>query len=284
MSLFTQRRMNLPVLVALGIGLGLAALCAFALWHLCLGAIDSQARELSVLSLAVADEINRGLQGAEAGMGAMRLELSEGRLPTTGAEAERALHIRAALMPLVQTLWLVNDEGGVLSASDKLPAPALHTFSPAPVKLDDNAVSVSCPFIDQNTQEALVALCVRYSGAPGNAGSWILAAIPADAPRGAFSVASQAPDARMAVFRSDGVRLSGSIVATPTLDEAVRAQRLATAQAMELRRFSDGSERLVGLHTLPRYGLKLILTRDLDAVLASWREFARVAGLAACRS
>ena len=277
MYLFSQR--HALSMAALGLGVALAALATFVLLHLRSAAIDSQARELSVLSLALSDEINRGLQGAEVGMHAVRLELGEGRLPMTGAEATRALRIRAELMPLVQTLWLINAEGSLLAASDNTPAPQLPAFSPAPERLAEDAVAMSRPFDGKTTHEPLVALCVRFSGKAGASGGWILAAIPADALRGAFAVAAQAPDARMAVFRSDGVRLSGSIVTTPTLDEAGRAQRLASAQAMELRRFSDGSERLVGLHTLPRYGLKLMLTRDVDAVLASWREFARLAAM-----
>ena len=46
--------------------------------------------------------------------------------------------------------------------------------------------------------------------------------------------------------------------------------------ALELRRFRDGSEHLVALHTLSRYGLKVMLTRDLDAMLATWREAVRL--------
>lgn len=279
MPLFSQRPVNVPALVALALGLGLAALTVFALWQLRADAINGHARELNVLSLALSDEIHRGLQGTEVGMHAMQLELGEGRLPTTGSEAERALRIRAELMPLVQTLWLVNHDGSMLSASDKTRAPALSSFSPDPQRLRDGEVAVSRPFVDAGTQDALVALCVRFAGAPGNAGGWILAAMPANALRGAFAVASQAPDAHMAVFRGDGVRLAGSIVATSMLDEAGRDQRLTTAKIPERRRFSDGIERLVGLHSLPRYGLTLMLTRDLDAVLASWREFARLAAI-----
>lgn len=126
------------------------------MWHLRVNAIDSQARELNVLSLALSDEINRGLQGAEVGMHVMQLELAEGRLPTTGAEAEQALRIPAELMPLVRTLWLVNRDGRTLSASDKTPAPDLRSFSPALERLDD-AIAVSRPFVDMSAQESLVA-------------------------------------------------------------------------------------------------------------------------------
>jgi signal transduction histidine kinase len=264
-------------LAALALGLVLAALVALALLHQRSAAINSQARELNVLLLALADEIHRGLQGAEVGLHAMRLELSDGRRATTGAEAQRALRIRAELMPLVKMLWLVDANGHVISASDNTPSPALNAFSPPPEKLGIDAVAISRPFEGKSLQYPLVALCVRFSGTAGGSGGWILAAIPANSLRGAFSVAAQAPDARMAVFRDDGVRLSGSIVAAQPLDENAWPLRLATAQSIELRHFRDGSERLVGLHTLPRYDLQLKLTRDVDAVLGPWRAFAKLA-------
>ena len=279
MLLFSHRQINVPAVVALALGLCLAALTALALWQLRADAISGHARELNVLLLALSDEIDRSLQGAETGMHAMQLELRDGHLPTTGAEAERALRIRAELMPLVQTLWLINQDGRMLSASDKTPAPELATFSRDPQRLTDGEVAVSRPFVDAKTQDTLVALCVRFTRPPGNAGGWIVAAMPANALRGAFSVASQAADARMAVFRGDGVRLAGSILAMPSLDETSLAQRLVAAKAPELRRFSDGIERLVGLHTLPRYDMKLMLTRDLDAALSDWRAFARLAAM-----
>ena len=280
MNPISQRPLvNLPTRGALVLGLVLIALSSISLWHLHKITVDSQARELSVLSLALSDEINRGLQGAEAGMRAMRLELREGHLPATSAEAERALRIRAELMPLVQTLWIINHEEHVLAASDATALPDIRSFSPSLEGLTDDAIAVSRPFMDAKGNESLVALGIRYEGAPNSPGGFILAAMSADALRGAFAVASQAPDARLAVFRNDGVRLSGSISATPALDEAGRAERLANAQIIEVRVFRDGKERLVGLQSLPRYGLKLMLTRDMDALLATWRGIARATAL-----
>ena len=181
-----------------------------------------------LLSLALTDEIDRGVQGAEEGLHAMRVELRDGRLPATGRRGRsRALQTRAGLMPLVRTLWLVDRDGRVLAASDAAPAPELESFLPALDRLGEDATAVSRPFMDAVAHESLVALAVRLPSTTGHAGGWILAAIPAEALLGAFSVASPAADARMAVFRSDGVRLAGAIVATPALDEAGVAQRLA---------------------------------------------------------
>jgi len=277
----TQKPTIFPRLwwIALGLGIALTVATAAALWHLRRVAIDAQARELGLLSLALTDALGRGLRGVEEGLQTMRLELREGRLPVTDAEGARALRTRAGLMPLVRTIWLINREGRLLSASDTTPAPDLPSFLPALDRLTDEATAVSRPFMDVSAQESLVALAVRVADAPGIAGGWILAAMPAEALRGAFSVASPAADARLAVFRSDGVRLAGSIVAIPTGDEASRAERLASMPNMELRRFRDGSERLVGLQSVPDYGLKLMVTRDLEAVLAPWREIARLTAI-----
>ena len=46
------------------------------------------------------------------------------------------------------------------------------------------------------------------------------------------------------------------------------AERLANRPSMEVRRFRDGSENLVGLHGVPRYDLKVVVTRNLEAVLS----------------
>ena len=67
-----------PWLVALSLWLALAAVAALALWHLRHEAVGSQGRELSLLSLASTDAIERGLRGAEEGLHAMRAELEEG--------------------------------------------------------------------------------------------------------------------------------------------------------------------------------------------------------------
>jgi signal transduction histidine kinase len=234
---------------------------------------------MAKLSLALTEALDRGLRGAEEGLLAMRLELSEGRLPVSGAEATRALRTRADLMPLVRTIWLIAADGHMLSASDGTPVPEPASFSPALDRLTDAAIAVSRPFVDVSAHESLVAIAVRMAGVPGVTGGWIAAAIPTEALRGAFTAAAPAADAHLAVFRNDGVRLAGSIVAAATRDEASRAQRLANMPNMELRRFSDGSVRLVGLHRLPRYGLTLMLTRDLESVLAPWYEVARLTAI-----
>ncbi len=281
MDTLLKRRTTAPRLWLIGLALwfAVAAVAGIGLWHLRVDALEGQGREIGLLSLALTDEIDRGLHGAEEGLLALRVELREGRLPLSGAGAAPALATRADLMPLIRTLWLVDREGRLLAASDTTPIPDLQSFSPPLYQLADETTAVSRSFEDTRANESLVALAVRFVAPTGNTG-WILAAMPAKDLLGAFSVASPAADARMAVYRNDGVRLAGEIVATPSFDEATVARRLASQPSMEVRTLRDGSERLISLHDLPRYGLKVILTRDIVAVLAAWRQATQMTAVA----
>ncbi|MBU6260091.1 MAG: response regulator [Burkholderiales bacterium] len=260
-----------PWLVALGLWLALASVAALALWRMHRDAVEGQSREINLLSLALADEIARGLQGAETALRALGNELRDGRVPLRGAPATQALRTQADLMPLVREIWIVDDQGRLLAASDATPAPGLRLFAPAPAALAGDAVALSRPFADPATHRLLVAMALRFAGVHGRDPGWVIGAMPAPTLLGAFTAATPAPDARMAVFRSDGARLAGSIVAVPVLDEATIAARLAVRPSLDLRRFRDGSWHLVGLRSVPRFGVHMMLTRDLDAVLAPWR-------------
>ncbi len=269
-----------PWLLALLLWLVLAAVAAAALWQMRRDALSAQTRELGLLSLSLTDEIDRGLRGAEEGLMAMRRELHDGRLPVRGADTERALNTRADLMQLVTTLWLLDAAGGVISASHATPPPPLASFAPVLTGLADDSVAVSRPFGAGSGPERLVALAMRFRDSPGGVGGWIVAGLPAGTLLGAFSAALPATDARMVVLRSDGVRLVGANVRAPTVDEATVAQRLANRPSLEVRRFSDGSENLVGLHRVPRYGIQVLVSREVGAVLADWRGAALLAALA----
>lgn len=266
-----------PWLLALALWLALAGITAAALWHLRSDTLENQVRELNLLSLALTDEIDRGLRGTEEGLHALRAELHEGRLRVDGTGTAQALHTRAGLMPLVRTLWLVDRHGRTIAASEAAPAPALAGFAPAPGRLGVNDMALSRPF-QAEAGEPLVALAVRRDGAAGAAGGWIVAAVPAGALLGAFNAAGPAADARMTVLRGDGVPLAATRSVMPAPDDPQQARRVAGRPGMEVRTFTDGSEHLVALHTVARYGLRVIVSRDMAALLAGWRAAAEVAG------
>lgn len=266
-------------LMALSLAITLAVAAALAMWHLRRVSFDARAQELGSLSLAVSDDIDRGLQGAQGGLYALRRELAEGLLPLPAANATQVLRTRVELMSVVAQVWVVDDLGHVLGASHDQAIPELASFFPALDSLAADQTAVSRPFEDPHTHATQVALAIRFKSGPGFSGGWLVAGMPAGSLQGAFQVASPAPDVKMAVFRSDGVLLSGSIVKTSTLDEASLARRLAQPRSIDVRHFSDGTERLVSLNTLPQYGLKIVLTRDLQFVLSDWRETAQLTAL-----
>ena len=260
---------GLPWLFALTLWLLLVAVTSLALWQLHRSALESQGREMALLSLALTDELDRGLQGAEEGLQALALELGRRRLPTAHGQTVQALQTRAALMPLVTTLWLLDKDGAPIASSEATAPPDLQTFLPPLNSLAEGVTAMSRPFVPagDSQAQAQVALAFRVGAVHGHPGGWIVAAMPADQLLGAFGVALPAADARMAIFRGDGVLLAGVNVGLLRADEAGLAQRPRLAT----QRFSDGSEHLVGSHRVPRYGLDVVVSRELAAVLQGWR-------------
>lgn len=257
--------------VAIGLWLVLAAVASVALWNLRVNIVAAQMRELNLLSLALTDEIDRSLQGAQEGLRAIRLELREDLLSATGPATARTLRTHADLMPLVNSLWLLGLGGQILSASDANQIPALSTFSPALDQLTEDAVAISQPYPQAGTTEPMIALAARSAASPGVSQGWILAAMPASKLLGAFFIAAPSADARMLVFRADGVRLVGSNTVSSMFDDAALALHLSPQESMVLRQFSDGSEHLLTVHEIPRFGLKVMVSRDLASVLGEFR-------------
>ncbi|MBS1230342.1 MAG: sensor hybrid histidine kinase [Proteobacteria bacterium] len=272
-------RLSVPRLwlVTFALWLAIAALTVGALWHQRREALDGQTREIGLLSLALSDEIDRSLHGVEEGLSALRLELRGEHLPLTGTEAENALYRRVRLMPTVRILWLIDRGGHLLSASAPLRPPDLSSFLPPLDQLADDGTALSQHLGMGDTRSALVVLAAHFSTTPGQGDGWVLAGIPDTTLLGAFTAASPGADARMAVFRNDGERLAGSLVDAPAVGETKFGEHQGSLTNIAFRRFSDGGERLVSQQSLPRYGLKIVLTRDMGAVLKVWRETAELA-------
>lgn len=256
-----------PWLFALALWLLLVVITSLALWQLHRTALESQGREMKLLSLALTDELDRGLRGAEEGLQALGLELGQRRLTASDSDTVQALQTRVALMPLVTSLWLLGEDRGPIAASDTLPPPDLQTFLPRLESLAVGAIALSKPFAQNGDAQPHVALAYRVGAVRGHPGGWIIAAMPANHLLGAFGVALPAADARMAIFRRDGVRLAAVNVGLLGADEAA----LAAKPRLGMRRFSDGSDNLVASHRVARYGLEVVLSRELGAVLEGWR-------------
>jgi signal transduction histidine kinase len=281
-----------PWLWAGGLWLALATVTVTALWHLKREAVDGQGRELHLLSLALTDGISRGLRGADAGLRAMRAELGAGRLPDSEGPSTASLHTRAGLMPLVETLWLLDSQGRTVAASDSTPAPDPSTFWPPLDQLDREGSALSRAFKGSRGDGPWVAMAVRQADPGKVSGGWIVAALSARELMGGFGAAVPSAGARIWVLRGDGVRLASVNagantpsdndldVATAKPADAAFSRHLDSRPGVALRRFPDGSDNLVEVHRVPQHDVELVVSRDMASGLKSWREAAELAGTA----
>ena len=249
----------------------LAAAAAAVLWHLRNQALGAERRELTLLSQALTDELDRGMRGAEEGLLALQNELREGRLERAGDRAARELRTRADLMPMVKDLWLLDGQGRATVQSSETPPPGLAGFLPRLDALGPRAVAVSRPFVEAGDGPPVVAVALRGVDEQGRLSGWVVGTVPARSLLGAFPAALPAPDARMYVFRRDGALLASANAPPPRGDEARIAERLARDPDLAQQHFTDGSDNLVAKHGAGPYGLELVVSRDLRQVLSGWR-------------
>jgi signal transduction histidine kinase/ActR/RegA family two-component response regulator len=270
-----RRRVHPAVTVAVTLALMLAATVALSLWHMRRDSLESQHQAMASLASASADELERSVQGVVLALQSTRLDVEAGH-PDTAEQLER----HAALLPLVQQIWIVDARGVVLAASGQEMPPPMAGYLPAPLGLDSDGVSFSLPFVAPGAGGPSIALAMRWQRADGFSG-WVLATMPAVSLLGAFPRAALSPDTRLVVLRSDGAVLAGTLRLRPQPREP-----RATGQAAPddpLQPFDDGSRRLLQQRRIEPLGLSLWMTRDLDVALARWREVRQmaVAGLAA---
>jgi len=103
-----------------------------------------------------------------------------------GDETPRALQTRARLMPLVQTLRVLDADGRVMAGSDTGRPSDSPGFFPGLDTLETDGLSLSRPFADPNGKGELITLAIRFAGPRTAKGGWILAAMPAGALLGAL--------------------------------------------------------------------------------------------------
>jgi signal transduction histidine kinase/CheY-like chemotaxis protein len=253
-----------------------------SLWRLRSDTLDSESRTLSTLTTALADQLERGLQGVQVALQATRDDVREGRLVPGTPEASMVLHSRVATLPLARRLWVLNHEGRAVAASGFALPPALRSFLPGLGQLPEDGVALSAPYVDPGSRRVALAMAMPVLDREGTAAGWVVAEVPADALRGAFTKASPAPDARMLIVRADNVRITGFLGDSRELPDPALLIG-SDAELGEGRfRFDDGSERLVQLRSLERYPVAVLITRDARIVLQRWGVLARgsIAGTA----
>ncbi len=258
-----------PWLGVLAVWLAVGAIAGFALFKARQDAVRSEKRELGLLSLALADEIDRGLAATEEGFAVIRGELHDGRLALSGKDASLQLRTRADLMPLIASLWVFDRQGRLLMGSDASQPPELTGFAPTLDRLQEGSLSIGRPYPDGPGHQTQVAFAVRFADAPEAAdGGWVVGAAPSSALLGAFSSTSLAPDVRVAVFRDDGTLLAAANA--PSDDESRNAPWRDTARAVATPSMQGDEDNLVWVRSVPRHPIRVVVERSLGSVLAEW--------------
>lgn len=272
-----------PWLMAASLWLAMAAAVALALWHLRHETVNGQGRELRLLSLAAGDAVARGLRGAEEGLHALRAELEEAHFSLDDSDTARTLQTRAALMPLVQTVWVLDAQGHVLAASSDAPLPPVAGFDPPLASLPHDQLALSPGFKDPAAGREgdgwRIALAVPFS-APGGRHGWVVSALPSAELLGSLAETLPPDATRILVVRRDGARLAAVNAAEIASDDVDAATRRSAGADLARQTFADGSDNLVSAPTVPRYGLRVLVSREMPAVLQPWRRVADLAALA----
>lgn len=269
-----------PWLTVASLWLALAAVVALALWQMRHETVSIQGRELRLLSLAAADAVERGLRGAEEGLHALRAELQEARLSLDDPGVARSLTTRVNLMPLVQSLWVLDAEGRVLAASGDGPPPATAAFDPPLASLPHERLALGrsdeTTRLGRDGSGADVALAVSFPAPGGRQGS-IVSSMPSATLLGSLGEARPADDTRILVLRRDGALLAAVNAAdlSGADIDAILGNDPSGGVARQI--FSHGADTLVSTPAVQRYGVRVLVTRDMSAVLGAWRKTAELA-------
>lgn len=245
---------RMPWMALLLAWLLLVLLTAAALWVMRSSTLSEQQRALHTLAVVASDELERGLDGVDEGLTAIGNAIEEDGMPGSEEEVSARLRRRVELMPMAQTLWLLDRHGAGVAGSDSIGFPEAESFRPALKPAGIDGLAFSPPFQDSHAAHPLVAIASSVDTARFG---WVVAGVPADALLGAFQAALPEDEAQMLVYRRDGTLLAS----TPGASHPVSRQ-----------------SRLVEQIPIEPYGLKVELLRSRDVVLHDWTNSAQIAG------
>ncbi|MBP0464887.1 EAL domain-containing protein [Roseomonas sp. PWR1] len=255
-------------------------------------ALHDAQRELGNIALTLGDHTERALEAIEVAINgvleraAMEQALTGPQTFTGWAQAYAthvALGSRVALLPQVDALVLLNADGVVVGSS--------RFFPPPPNNLADRAyfqalraggppVVIGPPVLNRGTNTWAFHIARRVEGVDGAFLGVALGVIELAYFERIYGALGLERGERVSLYRSDGVMLARH----PRLEEEFgrnfagtpRFPPLTDGAHLIVRRgaFENSEERLVGIHALGRYPLRMQISTPVSAVLESWRSLA----------
>ncbi|MGD0723074.1 MAG: EAL domain-containing protein [Roseiarcus sp.] len=263
-------------------------------------ALNDARRELMSLSLALSEETDRTLQGAEIlqtdvidRIEAMGVASAADLAPATGTlEVHQLLRQKIAGLLCLDAVTIVDAHGNLVNFSRSWPIPAVNVADRDYFKALESDPGRR-EFIGDPIQNGVngawtILLANRISGPKGEFVGLVVAEI-----RVAYFEAAYAsfvmPGGRVSLFRNNGVLLARA----PHVDSEYRKDygvlaifndRLPESEgAITLRSIGDGkgTERVLAFAKLPRYGLVMTVSKSVAEILADWTRLAHIFDLVA---
>ncbi len=243
------------------------------------------------LALVLANQTERAFDAVEALQSGLIEEIRQADIRTpeafrahmTGLAIHNDLRLRASLLPQLDAITAIADDGTLINFSRYWPIPAVNVADRDYFKaLASNprlASYLSTPVPNRGTGTWTMYLARKVTAPDGRFLGLLLGAVELAYIERIYQAVAPAADAAIALFRDDAVQLArfphqertiGRSFAGP---ELFRAVGLGADTATLQRRTSstDGRDRLYAAHHMARHGMTVVVTRTVDSVLAQWR-------------
>jgi diguanylate cyclase (GGDEF)-like protein len=297
------RAAHLLVVCGLVIGLGMAAAVTWIVVDLRSTHIDHAKQNLNNLAFLLSEELDRGLQGVDLlqlglidhlrGLSVSSPELFAQQMQSLVVHQDLAHRIEG--LPHVAALSLHDTNGRLVNFSRSWPAPDIDVrerdFIAALLAPNAPKTFISAPTQSLTTGKWTIYFSRRFEAPDGQLIGIVLSTIFADYFEEFFAGIvvdggrDSTGDGAFSIYRNDGMLL----VRYPHADAKIGMRFDGTANYARMLDSLDGGiawftsvfdqrVRLVAGRGAPHYPLTITVSDTIDAVLASWRQEARVFG------
>jgi signal transduction histidine kinase len=272
------------MLLALAVSLLIAAWVAFSLLTLRQQSLESELRMLDALSSALAAQADGTLAVADTALHATVDELASGAIVPGSPHAQETLRTRASALPMFLKLLVLDADGHEVAASNRpnavMASHATAIYFRNAREAGDLGLRVGLPQFVPGLDDPVIPLSLPWLSVDGHfVGLVVLLADPEFLDAG-FARGAPTRDTGLGIYRRDGGVLSdgpgenSAKLLPPVLSRAL--WELGEPETARIVVESSGRQRLIAPRLLQRAPLLLVVTRDASAVLAGWREHARL--------
>jgi diguanylate cyclase (GGDEF)-like protein/PAS domain S-box-containing protein len=241
---------------------------------------DARDRLIS-LNLALAEQLERSLQGVDLALGEVVHALDENKDWTTPA-LHQSLKGYVAALPQIRAIAVVDANGNIVSDSAQFPASPIHLGDREYFKLlqadPHRGMYVSVPVKSRRDNEWTVVLARPVADKAGNFRGLVFARMHPRYFQELYQNVLHLPGSAVCVLRRDAVLLFRqphieNLVGTSFAEGLLFKSLLAQAEqgTFETHAISDKELRLFSYATLRAYPLVLPVSQTMDAILAGWK-------------